>query len=93
MMDTACTYDPYQFGAQVTSRVGCAWIAEWLRARKAGDGAAQKRAADALGSSHEWKVLKDMDAGGHWPEVFWDISDHIAAGRDPGSYEDALGCD
>jgi hypothetical protein len=39
------TNDAYQFGAQVTSRVGCAWIAEWLRAKQAGDDAALRRGA------------------------------------------------
>jgi hypothetical protein len=31
------TNDAYQFGAQVTGRVGCAWIAEWERARQVGN--------------------------------------------------------
>jgi hypothetical protein len=86
------TNDPYQFGAGVTSRVGCGWIAEWLRARTAGDKAAVKKAADALSSSHKWKVLNDMNAAGDWPEVFWQIADEVAAGNEPVRYKDALAC-
>jgi hypothetical protein len=86
------TNDPYQFGAGVTSRVGCGWIAEWLRARTAGDNAAVEKAADALSSSHKWKVLNDMNAAGDWPEVFWQIADEVAAGNEPVRYKDALAC-
>ncbi|MFI6262528.1 hypothetical protein [Micromonospora sp. NPDC051006] len=87
------TNDSYQFGAQVTSRVGCAWIAEWLRAKRAGDDAALQRAADALSGSHQWRVLHDMNDQGDWPEVFWEIADKVAAGGPPAGYEGALGCD
>ncbi|MFI5896312.1 hypothetical protein ACIA5D_40055 [Actinoplanes sp. NPDC051513] len=84
--------DPYQFGAQVVALVGCGWIAEWERARKAGDAGAVKRAADALSSSHQWKVLNDMNAAGDYPEVFWEYADRIAAGKQPSGYQQALGC-
>ncbi|MEU5723504.1 hypothetical protein ABZ783_16990 [Micromonospora sp. NPDC047738] len=87
------TNDSYQFGAQVTSRVGCAWIAEWLRARRAGDDAALQRAADALRSSHKWRVLHEMNDKGDWPEVFWEIADKVAAGHPPAGYTQGLGCD
>ncbi|TYB35434.1 hypothetical protein FXF50_23675 [Micromonospora sp. AP08] len=87
------TNDAYQFGARVTSRVGCGWIAEWQRARRAGDDAALRRAADALRSSHNWKVLHQMNAEGDWPEVFWETADEVAAGSVPRGYEGALGCE
>jgi hypothetical protein len=87
------TNDAYQFGAGVTSRVGCAWIAEWQRAKRAGDDAALRRAADALRSSHQWKVLHQMNADGDWPEVFWEVADKVAAGDVPRGYDQALGCD
>lgn len=86
------TNDAYQFGAKVTSRVGCGWIAEWLRAKKAGDTAARDRASDALRSSHRWQVLHQMNDEGDWPEVFWEVADEVAAGRHPTGYEEALGC-
>ncbi|SCE67656.1 hypothetical protein [Micromonospora mirobrigensis] len=85
--------DSYQFGAQVTARVGCGWIEEWLRARKAGDDAAAKRAVDALRSSHKWKVLHDMNEAGDYPEVFWEYADKVADGDRPAGYRSALGCD
>ncbi|MFC0033951.1 hypothetical protein ACFFMM_30950 [Micromonospora chaiyaphumensis] len=86
------TNDAYQFGAQVTSRVGCAWIAEWQRAKRAGDDAALRRAADALRSSHKWQVLHQMNDEGDWPEVFWETADKVAAGDLPRGYDQALGC-
>ncbi len=86
------TNDPYQFGAKVTGRIGCAWIAEWLRAKKAGDDAAVDRAAEALRSSHRWAVLHQMNDEGDWPEVFWETADEVAAGDPPAGYEDALDC-
>ncbi|RLP96185.1 hypothetical protein [Micromonospora sp. CV4] len=85
--------DAYQFGAKVTSRVGCGWIAEWLRAKQAGDDAAAKRAVDALRSSHTWKVLHQMNDEGDWPEVFWETADEVVAGKRPAGYREALGCE
>ncbi|WP_341720062.1 hypothetical protein QQG74_10295 [Micromonospora sp. FIMYZ51] len=85
--------DAYQFGARVTSRVGCAWIAEWLRAKEAGDDAARQRAADAMRSSHNWKVLHEMNEEGDWPEVFWEVADEVAAGKTPAGYTGSLGCE
>ena len=84
--------DPYHFGAAVTSRVGCGWIAEWQRARASGDEAGVRRAADALRSSHGWRVLRDMDKAGDWPEVFWEYADEIAAGTLRAGYSQGLGC-
>ncbi|GII23268.1 hypothetical protein [Planosporangium mesophilum] len=88
------TNDPYQFGAEVTGRVSCGWIAEWLRAKKAGDEAALKRAADALRSSHNWKVLNDMKDEGAWPDAVWETADAVVAGKTPlGGYGHSLGCE
>ncbi|MET7881145.1 hypothetical protein ABZS52_29950 [Micromonospora profundi] len=85
--------DPYQFGANVTGRVGCAWISEWLRAKKAGDDAALQRASDALRSSHKWPVLHEMNKEGDWPEVFWEVADKVVAGNPPPGYRGSLGCE
>ncbi|MEV6348111.1 hypothetical protein [Actinoplanes sp. NPDC051851] len=91
-LDGAGTNDAYQFGAAVTGLVGCEWIAEWTRADRAGDDAARKRAAEALTSSHQWKVLNDMNAEGDWPEVFWELADKVADGDVPSTYKDWIGC-
>jgi hypothetical protein len=92
-LENAGTNDPYQFGALVTGRVGCAWIAEWLRAKQAGDEAALRRAAEALRSSRDWRVLHRMKDEGDWPEVFWEITGEVAAGRPSKYYAQAIGCD
>jgi len=91
-LDKLGVNDAYQFGAQVTSLVGCGWIAEWLRADKAGDVDARRRAAAALRGSHDWKVLHQMNPNGDWPEVFWETADKVAAGHPPAGYKQALGC-
>ncbi|GGR51237.1 hypothetical protein GCM10010168_82550 [Actinoplanes ianthinogenes] len=84
--------DKYQFAAGVTSKVGCAWIAEWQRADKAGDAAARSKAAAALRGSHNWAALKSIENEGGWSEVFWDVADHVAKGQVPADYRDAIGC-
>jgi hypothetical protein len=86
------TNDQYQFGVQVTGRVGCAWIAEWKRADQAGDQAAKSKAAAALRSSHNWKALKQIAPQGGWSSIFWDVADQTAAGQVPQGYESTLGC-
>jgi hypothetical protein len=85
--------DPYQFGATVTGMVGCGWIAEWIRADRANDKAAVDRAAAALRSSHQWRVLQDMNAEGDYPEVLWETADAVADGDLPKRYAEGLGCD
>ncbi|MFU8870998.1 hypothetical protein [Micromonospora sp. SL4-19] len=85
--------DPYQFGTAVTGRVGCAWAAEWVRAKRTGDDAALQRATEALRSSHQWRVLHQMNEKGDWPEVFWKIADEFVAGNPRATYAQGLGCD
>lgn len=85
-------HDPYQFGAEVAGQVGCAWIAEWIRADEAGDDKARQQAATALRSSHRWKVLNDMNDEGDYPEVLWETADKVAGGDVPKSYKEGLGC-
>jgi hypothetical protein len=87
------TNDPYQFGAQVTARIGCAWIAEYQRADQAGDKAARTKAQQALRSSHNWTVLKSMVDEGDWAEGFWEMADRAAKGKISQDYRQSLGCD
>jgi hypothetical protein len=91
-VDVAGANDPYQFGAAVTGQVTCTWIAEWIRADKAGDDDAAEKAGAALRSSRNWKVLKGMVDKGDWAEVLWEIADKVAAGKVPNGYKDGLGC-
>jgi hypothetical protein len=86
------TNDSYQFGAEVTKVVGCGWIADWKQARATGNPAEAKRAANAMRSSHQWKVLNDMNAAGDWPESFWEIADGMAEGHLPDGSEESLEC-
>jgi hypothetical protein len=97
----ATTRDRYQLGAAVAGAVACGWIADWTRARAAGDTAAATHAADALATSHDWPILREMTAAGDYPKVLWEYADAV---RDGGtvlggkpltvaeSYRAALGC-
>jgi hypothetical protein len=84
--------DPYQFGAEVTKKVGCGWIAAWKQARQTGDQAGVKRAQDAMKSSHHWTVLKQMESEGAWSQSFWMIADGLAAGHLVSGSEESLEC-
>lgn len=90
-LDGLGTNEHYHFGAGVTSLVGCGWITEWNRAKQAGDADAVKKATDALLSSRNWKILKEMEAEGDWPEVFWETAENVTKGKGAGS-KDAIGC-
>ncbi|WP_089154762.1 hypothetical protein [Micromonospora sp. NBS 11-29] len=91
-LDDIGANDPYQFGAAVTGRVGCAWAAEWVRAQQAGDHVALQRATEAFRSSHQWRVLRQMTDEGDWPEVFWEIADEFVTGNPRDTYAQGLGC-
>ncbi|XVV13924.1 hypothetical protein ACQP2X_06090 [Actinoplanes sp. CA-131856] len=86
--------DSYQFGAKVTGHIACGWIAEWKRAKLAGDTKAQQKATDALRGSHGWKTLNDMNDEGDYPEVLWEYADRTVAGDPPTAEEvdQGLGC-
>jgi hypothetical protein len=99
--DKGTVLDRYQLGAQVSGAVGCAWLDRWMTARRAGDEAGLRQAVGALGSSHHWRVLQEMEAAGDYPRVFWEYADAAAAdapvmGGKPltveESYRGALGC-
>jgi hypothetical protein len=83
----------YQLGARVSGAVTCAWIGQWDKARKAGDAAKAKQAADALATSRSWKILQEMNPEGDYPEVVWEYSDTIVKhGKLPEGYKGGLGC-
>jgi hypothetical protein len=62
-------HDRYQLGTAVTGTVACMWIADWSRARAAGDTAIVKRAIAAMATAPRWPILRDMATQGAWPEV------------------------
>jgi hypothetical protein len=93
--------DRYQLGAQVAGAVACAWIGQWVAARRSGDDAKAQEAAEAMATSRRWSVLLEMNDEGDYPEVLWEYADAIATntpvkGGKPlsveQSYENALGC-
>ena len=85
--------DSYQLGADVARQVVCPWIAEFARAREAGDSLAVEDAQRALAGSRDWAFLDAMDAEGDYPEVVWEMSDDVNAGRVPRGYRQGLGCE
>ncbi len=93
--------DRYQLGAQVAGAVACAWIDRWIAARRTGDASGVRRAVAAMVSSHEWPILREMDAEGRYPEVLWGLADAMAENRGvmagklltvEESYRSSLGC-
>jgi hypothetical protein len=98
----ATTRDRYQLGAQVVSAVACGWIARWVDARAKGDADGARAAAEALATSRQWPVVRQMARHGDYPAVLWDLTDAIRDGAPakpgkPGlsveqAYRDALGC-
>ena len=62
-------HDRYQLGAAVTGTIGCMWIADWNRARAAGDTAVVKRAIAAMATASRWPILREMARQGAWPQV------------------------
>lgn len=97
------TRDRYQLGAQVAGAVACGWFDRWAHARRTGDTAAEREATAALATSHQWPILREMEAEGDYPKVLWEYADSIhsddgtvPAGK-PGvtaaeTYSEALGC-
>lgn len=102
LTDGETVSDRYQLGADVTARVACAWIEQWVDATASGDAAAATQAVDAMATSHDWAVLGEMQTGGAWAQSIWELADAIATDGtiDAGlpdipvadSYDDTLGC-
>lgn len=84
--------DRYQVGARVSGAVTCAWLNQWTAAKKSGDQAKLTEATDAMKTSRGWKVLKEMDKEGDYPDVIWEYADQIAKGQAPADYRQGLGC-
>jgi hypothetical protein len=82
--------DRYALGATVSGAVACGWLDQWVAAKQSADASKLKEAADALATSHSWKVLHDMQADGAYPQVLWKYADQVAKGQDPTGYQEAL---
>lgn len=91
--------DRYQLGTDVAGAVACGWIDQWIAARKAGAGAAERSAVAALATAREWPLLRELNARGDYPEVVWELADGVAnggalprGGTVEGTYVEALNC-
>jgi hypothetical protein len=73
-------HDRYQLGAAVTGTVACMWIADWNRARAAGDTATATRAIAAMATAPRWPVLHQMAREGGWPEVLIEVAKAMPRG-------------
>jgi hypothetical protein len=93
------TNDYYQLGAAVTGTVACAWFDQFFKASEAVDNAKRQQAIDALESSHNWPVLKQMQSAGGWSAAVWGLADAasgVSPYPQPMTRDDvvkALGCD
>jgi hypothetical protein len=63
--------DRYQLGAKVIGAVSCGWMHQWAH----GDPAERQEAGAAMATSHDWSILKEMQADGDYPDVVWEIAD------------------
>jgi hypothetical protein len=84
--------DSYQFGAELSGAVACAWLDEFADAKQAGDEDRAAVAVEVLSTSPNWPVLNRMNDSGYYPEVIWEYADKVAAGEVPQGYSDGLGC-
>jgi hypothetical protein len=64
----------YQLGAKVTGAVACGWLDQWAAAVKAGDDASARQAVDAMATSRDWPMLREMENQGGWSQVVWEYS-------------------
>jgi hypothetical protein len=101
LKNSASVNDRYQLGAHVTSAVACQWVEQWVEAKASGDTASQREATDAMATSRDWNVLKEMENDGGWSDSLWDYADamqddsEILMGRPmtiDESYKQSLGC-
>jgi hypothetical protein len=94
--------DRYQLGAHVTGAVACEWVEQWVEAKASGNAGSQREATEAMATSRDWAILKEMDRDGGYPDSIWDYADamkddsRLLMGRPmtiDESYKQSLGCD
>jgi len=76
--DGSTVRDPYQLGARVVAAVSCGWIEQWIAAKRAGDAGAVAEAVNAMGTSRNWRVLRQMESEGAYPAVVREYADAVA---------------
>ena len=73
--------DRYQLGAKVTGAVSCDWLERWAAAADAGDAARAQASVNAMATSPDWPVLRQMADEGGWSSTVWMFARQIAQGR------------
>ena len=76
----AANLDRYQFVAELSRGVVCAWLDQWFAGQETGDAALQGAAADALATSRNWPMLSEIDDQGGWSGVVWQWADAVNGG-------------
>lgn len=71
----------YHLAARVTSYVTCGWLDSWVAARRAGDEHAANRAVEAMATSRDWPILREIARQGGWSQAVWEYADKLAAGE------------
>ena len=74
--------DRYQLGAYVTQAAMCAWLDRWTEAKQAGDAEVEAEAVEAMLTSKDWPILKEIAQEGGWSQSVWEHADLVAAGHD-----------
>ena len=98
-LESIGTSDRYQFIAQLSGAVACAWLDQWFTGQETGDAALQTQAADALATSRDWPMLLEIDDQGGWSSAVWERADAVNGGEGvmtgngpvPPSREEAVG--
>lgn len=90
----------YHLGVRVAGAASCAWLDQWTAATESGDKAKAAEAVKAMQGSKSWKILKEMQAEGDYPDSIWTYADEIAgkvkpeskSGKPADGYQEGLGC-
>jgi len=71
----------YQLGARVTGVVACGWLDQWAAAIDSGDSAASNEATDAMQTSRDWAILREMKEQGGWSQTVWQYAGEMRRGE------------
>lgn len=73
--------DRYMLGADVTSAVSCDWLERWAAATDGGDEAAARASVEAMATSRQWPILRQMAHEGAWAQTIWSYTREIQHGH------------
>lgn len=89
--------DRYQFGALVAGTVACTWFKIWSEARRDDDAEAVREAIEAMSTTKNWPILREMAESGAYPWVIEQLVEAMPAGGRHGrpladDVNSSLGC-